>query len=94
MINPEPGRTVFNINHSNILLGLTPKVKQTKAKINRWDLIKLKSFCTVKENINTMKRKSAEWEKIFVNDMTNKRLISKVHEQLIQLNYQKNKQGD
>ena len=73
MINPEPGRTVFDINDSNIFLDLTPKVKETKAKINIWYLIKPKSFFTVKETINTMKRQSAEWEKIFVNDMTNKR---------------------
>ena len=58
-------------------------------KVNKWDLMKLKSFCTEKEIINKMKRQPSEWEKIFANDTTNKGLISKIHKQLIQLNIQK-----
>ena len=66
---------------------------EIKAKINKWYLIKLKSFCTAKETINKMKRQPMEWEKIFANDVTNKGLISKVYKQLIQLNIkQTNKQ--
>ena len=83
------GRTLFDINHSNIFLDLSPKGKETKAKINKWDLIKLKSFCTAKETINKTKRQPTEWEKIFTNDMTNKGLISKIHKQFIQLNIKK-----
>ena len=60
-----------------------------KAKINKWDLIKLKSFCTVKETINKTKRQSTEWEKIFANDETDKGLICKIYKQLIQLNIKK-----
>ena len=56
-------------------------------KINKWDLIRLKSFCTTKET--TDKRQLIEWEKIFANDMTDKRLISKICKQLIQLNIKK-----
>ena len=50
-------------------------------KINKWDLIKLISFCTAKETINKMKRQPTEWEKIFANDTTNKGLISKLYKQ-------------
>ena len=55
-------------------------------KINKWDLIKLISFCTAKEAINKMKRQSVGWERIFANDMINRGLISKIYKQLIQLN--------
>ena len=59
---------------------------ETKAKINKLDLIKLTDFCTAKETINKTKRQPTEWEKIFANDITKKGLISK---QLIQLNIKK-----
>ena len=52
---------------------------EIKAKINKWNLIKLKSFCTAKETINRMKRQPTEWEKIFASDVTNKGLISKIY---------------
>ena len=62
---------------------------ETKAKINKWDLIKLKSFCTAKETINNLKRQPLEWEKIFANEATEKGLISKIYKQLMQLNIKK-----
>ena len=58
---------------------------EIKAKINKWDLMKLKSFCTAKETTNKMKRQPSEWEKIFANESTDKGLISKIYKQLIQL---------
>ena len=61
-----------------------------KAKINKCDLIKRISFCTAKETIKKTKRQPTDWEKIFANDVTNKGLISKIYEQLIQLNNRKN----
>ena len=64
---------------------------ETKAKINKWDLIKLKSFCTTKETINKMKRQPTKWEKIFANNATDSGLISKTYKQLIQLNIKKKK---
>ena len=60
-----------------------------KAKINKWDPIKLTSFCTAKENINKMKRKPMDWEKVFAVDVTKKDLISKIYKQFLQLNNQK-----
>ena len=58
-------------------------------KINKWDLIKLKSLCTMKETISNVKRESSEWEKIIVNEATDKELISKIYMQLIKLNTRK-----
>ena len=71
-IEENMGRTLSDINHSNIFLDLPPRVMKIKTKINKWDLMKLKSFCTVKETINKMKRQLTEWEKIFVNAATNR----------------------
>ena len=58
-------------------------------KVNKWDLIKLKSFCTAKETISKVKRQPSEWEKIIANETTDKGLISKIYKQLIQLNARK-----
>ena len=62
---------------------------EIKTKINKWDLMKLKSFCTAKETINRTKRQPSEWEKIFSNESMDKGLISKIHKQLMQLNIKK-----
>ena len=62
---------------------------EIKTKINKWDLIKLKSFCTAKETTNKVKRQPSEWEKIIAKETTDKELISKVYKQLIQLNIKK-----
>ena len=72
------GRTLSDINHSNIFLNLSPRVMEMKTEINKLDLIKLKSFCIVKGTINKMKRQPTEWEKIFANDVTDKGLVSKI----------------
>ena len=62
---------------------------QIKTKVNKWDLIKLKSFCTAKETISKVKRQPSEWGKIIENETTDKGLISKIYKQLIQLNTRK-----
>ena len=87
-------RTLFDINRSNIFLDLSPRIMGIKAKINKWDLIKLKSFGTAQETIDKMKRQPTKWEKVFANDMINKGLISSIYKWLIQLNIKKNKQPD
>ena len=56
-----------------------------KTKINKWDLLKLKSFCTAKDTINKTKRQPTDWEKIFVNNVTSKGLVSKIYKQLMML---------
>ena len=62
---------------------------EIKTKINKWDLIKLKSFCTTKETISKVKRQPSEWEKIVANETTDKELISRIYKQLMQLNIRK-----
>ena len=62
---------------------------EIKTKVNKWDLIKLKSFCTAKETESKVKIQPSEWEKIIANETTDKGLISKIYKQLIQLNTRK-----
>ena len=82
-------KTLSDINHSRILYDPRPRVMEIKAKINKWDLIKLKSFCTIKETISKVKRQPSELEKIIANKATDKQLISKIYKQLMQLNSRK-----
>ena len=77
LLEENIGRTLFDINCNNFL-DPPPRVIETKTKINKCYLIKLKSFCTPKETINEMKRQPMDWEKIFVNNATGKGLISKI----------------
>ena len=85
------GRALDDINQSKILYDPPPRVTEIKIKVNKWDLIKLKSFHTAKETISRVKRKPSEWEKIIANETTDKGLISKICKQLIQLNTRKKK---
>ena len=62
---------------------------EIKAKINKWDLIKLKSFCTTKETISKVKKQPSEWEKIIANKATDRELISKIYKELLKLNSRK-----
>ena len=82
-------KTLSDINHSRILYDPPPRVMEIKAKINKWDLIKLKSFCTTKETISRVKRQPSEWDEIIANEATDKELISKIYKQLLQLNSRK-----
>ena len=81
--------TLLDINHSKIFFDPTLTVMKIKTKINKWDLIKLKSFCTANKTINKTKRQPLEWEKMFTNEATNNGLISKTYKQLMQLQYLK-----
>jgi len=77
------GKTLSDINHSRILYDPSPRILEIKAKINKWDLIKIKSFCTTKETISKVKRRPSEWEKIIASETTDKQLISKIYKQLL-----------
>ena len=75
-----------DINQSNILYDLLSRVTEIKTKVNKWNLIKLKSFFTANETISKVKKQPSEWEKIIANETTDKGFISKICKQLIQLN--------
>ena len=83
LLEENIGKTLSDINHP------PPRILEIKAKINKWDLIKIKSFCTTKETISKVKRQPSEWEKTIANEATDKQLISKIYKQLLQLNSRK-----
>ena len=96
LLEENIGKTLSNnthqlsdINHSRILYDPPPRILEIKAKINKWDLIKIKCFCTTKETIHKVKRQPSEWEKIIANEATDKQLISKIYKQLLWLNSRK-----
>ena len=82
----------FDINHSKILFHPSPRVTEIKTEINKWDLIKFRSFCMPKKP-KKMKRQPLEWEKIIAKEATDKGLISKIYKQLKQLNIRKANQA-
>ena len=79
LLEENIGKTLSDINHSSILYDPPPRVMEIKAKINKCDLIKLKSFCTTKKTISKVKRQLSEWEKIIANEPTDKELISNIY---------------
>ena len=89
LLEENIGKTLSDINHSRILYDRHPRILETKAKINKWDLMKLKSFCTAKETISKVKRQPSDWEKMIANEATDKGLISKIYKQLLQLSSRK-----
>ena len=89
ILEEKAGKNLFDLGHSNFLLNTSPEARETKAKMNYWGLIKIKSFCTVKETISKTKRQLTEWEKIFTNDLSDKGLVYKIYKELIQLNTRK-----
>ena len=93
LLEENIGKTLSDITHSRNLYDPPPRVIEIKVKINKWDLIKLKSFCTTKKTISKVKRQPSEWEKIIANEITDKELISKIYKQLRQLNIRKTTQS-
>ena len=89
LLEENIGKTLSDLNHSRILYDPPPRILEIKAKINKWDLIKMKSFCTTKETISKVKRQPSEWEKMIANGRTDKELISKIYKQLMHINIRK-----
>ena len=89
LLEENTGRTLNDINQSKILCDPPPRVREIK--VNKWDLIKLKSFCTAEETISKVKRQPSEWERIIAKETTDKGLLSKIYKQFIQLNARKTK---
>ena len=79
LLEENIGRILCYINHSNTFLNPSSRIMEIKAKINKGDLLKFKSFCTAKETTKKTKRQPTDWEKIFANDVTNKGLVSKTY---------------
>ena len=78
LLEENIGRTLNDINQIKILYDPPPIVTEIKTKVNKWDVIKLKIFCTAKETISKVKRQPSEWEKIIANETTDKGLTSKI----------------
>ena len=85
------GRKISDIPRSNIFTDMSPKARDIKERINKWDLIKIKSFCTAKENGIKMKRELTIWENLFANDTSDKGFIPRIYKELTQLHSRKTK---
>ena len=81
LLEENIGRTLNDINQSKILYELPHIITEIKTNVNKWDLIKLKSFCTAKETISKVKRQPSAWEKIIANKPIDKELICKIYKQ-------------
>ena len=86
ILEEKAGKNLFYLGPRNFLLNTSPEAIDTKAKMNYWDLIKIKSFCTGKERVSKTIRQLTEWEKIFANDVSDEGLVSKIYRELIKLN--------
>ena len=76
------GRKISDIPCSNIFTDMSPRKRDIKERTDKWDLIKIKSFCMAKENSTKIKREPTVWENIFANDTSDKGLISKIYKEL------------
>ena len=82
------GSKISDMAHRNFLTDISPQAREPKEKISKWDYIKLKSFCTAKENTNKIKRQPTEWENIF-NTISDKGSMSKIYKVFTELNTKK-----
>ena len=86
ILEENTGNTRFKLGHSNFLQGTCMKAKETKAKMNYCDFIKIRSFYTAKDTVNKTKRQPTAWEKIYAKDVLDKGLVSKIYKELLKIN--------
>ena len=91
VLEENTGRKIADIPRSNTFTNMFPRARGIKERINKWNLIKIKSFCTAKENSIKIKREPTIWENIFANDTLEKGLICKIYKELTQLHSRKTK---
>ena len=89
ILEETTGSNLFGLSCSSILLDTSPKAREIKGKMNYWELMKIKSFCTAKETINKTKKQPTEREKILANDISDKGSVTKIYKELTKLNTQK-----
>ena len=89
--SPKKGRKISDILCSSIFTDMSPRARDIKERINKWDLIKIKSFSMAKENSTKLQREPTVWENIFANDASDKGLISKIYKELTRLHSRKTK---
>ena len=87
----EHSSNLYDIGQSKLFHDTSAKARETKDKMNLWDFIRIKSFCTAKETVKKTNRQPTEWEKIFAKDTTDTRLVSKIYKELLKLDTPKNK---
>ena len=85
LIEVKVGNTLEHIGTGNHFLNITPEAQTLRETINKWDLLKLKSFCKAKDTVNKTKWQPTEWEKIFTNPTSDRGLISKIYKELKKL---------
>ena len=86
LLKENTRENIHKIGFGNDFLDMTTKVQTVKAKIDKWNQIELKNFCTSKETINREKRQSMEWKKMFANHISDKGLIPRINKELLKLN--------
>ena len=83
VLEENTGRKISDVPHSNIFTNMSPRARDIKERINKWDFIKLKGFCMAKENISKIKRGPTICENIFANDTSDKGLMYKIYKELM-----------
>ena len=86
ILEEKAGKNPFDLSRSNFLLNTPLEARETKAKMNYWDLMKIKIFYIVKETISKTKKQPTKWKKIFANDVSDKGLVSTIYKEFIKFN--------